>query len=106
MVQYGWNLLQGKSIQIDKMTLISSEGIHLTIMCRTEREHWIIDFKNVSVLNICEFSFPMMIHGLEIQDNLCRGWESCNRFKVCDFEEETISFLCQDIHVSITDIIS
>lgn len=106
MLGDAWKALQGHSIQIERLTLTSNRGVHLSILCKTEKDYWRIDFENVSALHIREFNFPMMIYGFEIRDNLYRGWEHDNRYTIRDFEEGQISFHCQDIRAYITDSIT
>lgn len=56
-----------------------------------------LKFSNASRLNITNWSFPFQISELLIKYNA--GWDNPSKCFICDFEEESISFYCEDIEM-------
>lgn len=42
-----------------------------------------------------EVSAPIEIEGFEIVDHSKDGWERDSTYEICDFEDDTIHFLCE-----------
>lgn len=53
-------------------------------------------FYNVSRFNINDMSYPMQISGFDLVSNKKIGWDKSSNYKVLDFEDDKISFYCQD----------
>lgn len=41
-------------------------------------------------------STPLKVHGFEIIDRSENGWEKDFQYEICDFEDDRISFFCED----------
>lgn len=64
-----------------------------------------IRFDDVVNLSINSFSGPyIQIVGFEIIDLVSKGYESC-RYKINDYENNAISFFCNDICILFSDSI-
>lgn len=90
------DMIQGQEIQVIDFNL-SVSGIEsvltMDFILKDEVVHMI--FRNVSCLNIKDFSMPYQICGFEILDNKGRGWDKSLRYSVNDFEDGTIKFHCE-----------
>lgn len=90
--------LQGRELFIDSMKLetidnqlVLSLGVSVNENIRT------IVFRNVSSFFANCLHYPLQIAGFEIIDNISNGWQSEVRYKVHDFESDSISFYCEAI---------
>lgn len=90
--------LQGQEINIIKIDLECICGqIDLLLKIEFNNKIKTIQFSNISMLTINDFSYPMCIQGFEIIDNKLKGWEESSRYRVHDYEEEAINFYCESI---------
>ena len=93
-------MLQGKVLNLDRLTLVSDGQLSLLLECNINDSPWELLFTNVSYLNVSDICFPAVISGFEIIDNKDCGWGDFARYRIHDFENNAISFYCQDICVS------
>ena len=57
-------------------------------------------FRNVSRVNIRDWSYPLQICDLEVVDNTKVGWDASSNFFVRDYEEQKLSFYCEKIDIT------
>lgn len=96
--------LRGKKASILLFTLENGDNsANLMLKIRFEDTIYKIVFYNVSRLRITDFSRPMEIDGFEIVDNSPKGWSKDSRYEVRDFENEVISFFCENIEIQEKD---
>lgn len=92
--------LQGKKFSILLLTLENiNNSINLLLEISFEKTIYKIVFYNVSRLRITDFSRPMEIGGFEIIDNHLNGWSKDSRYEIRDFENDVISFFCENIEI-------
>ena len=92
--------LQGQQLYIDEMTLKHvDEGLALFLAVRCMSVKYIVHCYNISSFRVNGFSFPAIIYGFEVIDNLQRGWQSDIRYRIQDFEEDMISLYCEEIDI-------
>ncbi len=88
--------IQGQQIEIKQFS-IEFSNLSMIILCNNCNFQVII--QNFSNLCIQNCSFPFIIQGVEIIDNIVKGWESDCRYMFHDYEDENISFYCQEIKI-------
>ena len=92
--------LDGQKIHINGLNLHIHNNMYiLELVADVENKSCLLKCYNISKFRIDDISFPATISGFEVIDNLENGWQSDVRYKVCDFEENLISFYCEDIEV-------
>lgn len=71
----------------------------LEVSCRIFLDNIItrIVFNNVSGLRIENFSPPLEVQGFEIINHSQDGYASDSRYEICDYENESINFFCENI---------
>lgn len=94
--------LNGQELYVEKMTLkCINNQMMLSLVVQSKGEILCAEFDRVSEFCVEKLSSPIIIQGLEIVDNTTRGWESVHQYTVRDFEDDTISFFCQKVKVSV-----
>ena len=93
--------INGKSVLVDNLCVVCKNGyIELQMRCITdENKSLYIVFKNISKLNLSDISYPFQICGFEIKDFNSYGYQNDSRYFVNDFEDNAISFYCENIEV-------
>ena len=92
------NKFQGYDFYITEIKIeCTYNQIDLSLRVEFNKKMQTIQFFNVSMLTIKDFSYPMYVQGFEIIDNRCRGWENDSRFRVHDYEDESINFYCEKV---------
>lgn len=90
--------IQGNELLIDQVTLKRRDtSVELEIRGTCNNEIINLLFENISSLSLKDFSYPLVIAGIEFIDNSQRGWEISKRYRVHDYEYETIDFYCESI---------
>ena len=95
------NMLQGQQVEVI-MLCVNIEECQATLSLRCIFNDDMVNmvFKNVTNLKVQDFSVPFQICGFEILDNKNRGWENNQRYTFHDYENEVISFICEDYEIS------
>lgn len=94
--------LQGRELSIDSLKLETIDNrLILSLDVLYSAEIRSIVFYNISSFCADRLHYPLQIAGFEIIDNHCNGWQSEVRYKVHDFEDETISFYCEKIEMIV-----
>lgn len=94
------NNILGKLIDMSSLILsYDNNRLVLSLNFDCDNEIYTIDFYNVSSLKINEISSPVQIQGLDIIDNKDRGWDSSVRYSVIDYEDDIMSFYCEDFNI-------
>ncbi len=89
---------QGKQIEIESLALSKNEeGATLLLSILCEGKRYDLRFKNISLLRIADLSLPFQICGFDIVHTAERGWEAPAAYRVLDFEDDRISFYCEEI---------
>lgn len=96
--------IQGKEVRIINFNIFNDDCHENTICIITLIECDIGVFKlqcfNASQISIYKLSAPMEVGGFEILSNKEKMWEKSVRYRVHDFENEMVDFLCEDINIS------
>ena len=77
----------------------SEASIHMMLFCENGKIELICE--NVSDIKIDHLNVPFRFQGLAIKNTKSDGWEIERRYKIYDYEEELISFYCQDIDIIV-----
>lgn len=89
--------IQGQPIEILEFILNRvNYCLELSLKICCNNEIYSIFFYNVSCISIKDLSFPMQIGGFEVISNKELGYDKAVSYKVHDFEEDSISFFCED----------
>lgn len=93
-------ILQGKKIEILEMALKQMDG-QLVLSWKISFENTVfrMTFSNVSRFRIGEVSMPAEIHGFEIVSHPQNGWEKDSAYEIRDFEDDHVSFFCEDFKI-------
>ena len=93
--------INGKSVIIGDFEVGHNNGtLYIKMTCVSEDQNsYFIIFKNVSKVNLSEVSFPFQICGFEILDYSSRDYQKDSRFFVNDYEDEKISFFCENFEI-------
>ena len=100
------NILNGKQIEITYLNInhiYDLDSLKVTIGVLHNSDFYVLDCYGVTSLCIEDFSYPIIISGLEIIDNSLKGWQKEKRYYFHDFEENAISFYCEKIEYQIGD---
>lgn len=90
--------LQGQLIEVTQLHLIRGEDrAVLLLTVELNQKTYSLRFSGVHSLSIDSFSLPFQIGGFQIEDNLERGWERPERYTVSDFEDNKLSFYCEEV---------
>lgn len=93
--------LQGQEIYIESLNLEKQDHkltLFITVNCKEQTCD--LTFRNVSSLNVRDFSYPLQISGFEVIDHLINGWQSDVKYRVHDFEDGILDFYCEEIEIS------
>lgn len=94
------NNILGKPIEMSSIILsYDNNKLVLSLNFDCDNGIYTIDFYNVSSLRINEISSPMQVQGLDIIDNKEKGWDSSVRYSVVDYEDDIMSFYCEDFNI-------
>lgn len=94
--------IQGQEIEILEFILNRADyqlELSLKIICNNKIYSFV--FYNVHDINIEALSMPLQIGGFEIISNKEFGYEKSNSYRIHDFEEEKLSFYCEDFDILI-----
>lgn len=92
--------IQGKKVDILEFSVFGSDnGIKLRLKIVCDNVGHIMSFYNVSRINILALSAPMEINGFEITSNRQIGWDRDSNYVVRDFEDNRISFFCEEYEI-------
>ena len=95
-----YNCIQGKQLIVSRISLESIDNKNNLVMTvHFEKTNYFLEFQNVSSFSIRDITFPIVFEGLQIIDNLSRGWQNDLRYHVYDYEQNQISFYCEHIEV-------
>ncbi len=94
------NIFQGKKIKILEM-ILKNKNDQLELSLKVYFENKILEmlFYNVSRIKMGELSVPLEVHGFEIIDNSPNGWEKDSTYEIRDFEDDYISFYCENFKI-------
>ncbi len=96
-----FDILQGKDLLIDALTLSSLNGqLDITVTTNPNSGILSISFINVSSLFLKDVSYPMCLQCIEIIDNMSRGWMPEVRYHIYDLEDNHMNFYCQHITIN------
>ena len=93
--------INGKSILVDNLSVACEDNfMEIQMRCITEDHKSLsIIFRNVAKFNLSNISYPFQICGFEIKDYSSYGYEKDSRYFVNDYEDNAISFYCENIEV-------
>ena len=93
--------IQGQQIEILEFILKCIDyQLELSLKISCNNEIYLLVFYNVSDINMEALSMPLQIAGFEIISNIKLGYEKSNRYRIHDFEEDKLSFYCEDFNIS------
>lgn len=95
-----FNNMQFNDIQVIKLQLDTNDFtpiLYLRVLVMDTL--YSLKFTNVSSLNIRDFSLPFQIQGFEIVSNKSKGWDNSLTYSVRDYEDDKISFYCEDVYL-------
>ncbi len=91
---------QGKNILITNISILGDiANLEMLWEFVFDNYNYSIVFRNVSRINMVDFSYPLQISCLEIESNKEKGWESASNYRIWDFEENSISFFCESFQL-------
>ena len=95
------NDILGKQIEMSSLILSYDDNNRLVLSLNFDLNGELcnIEFYNVSSLKINEISSPVQVQGLNIIDNKEKGWDSSVRYSVIDYEDDIMSFYCEDFDI-------
>ena len=92
-----FEIFPGQSITITEIRLFFDNAqLKLVLAIVADKIQHILSFANVSRLYIQNISAPIEIQSLEIVDNSSLGWGRESTYLVRDFEDNMLSFYCED----------
>jgi len=92
--------LQGHALFVEQILIECSEGTNLiSLIVSFEERKYRIVCNAISALSITCLSLPVWIEGFVVADNQQFGWQSDVRYKVYDFEGNSVCFCCEEIQV-------
>ncbi|MCH5316434.1 MAG: hypothetical protein J1E05_00535 [Eubacterium sp.] len=92
--------IQGQQIEILEFILNRVDyQLELSLKISCNNEIHLLVFYNVSNINIEALSMPLQIEGFEILSNKNLGYDKSMNYKINDFEENKLSFYCEDFDV-------
>ena len=92
-----FEIFPGQSITITEIRLFFDNAqLKLVLAIEADKIQHILSFTNVSRLCIQNISAPIEIQSLEIIDNSSLGWGRESTYLVRDFEDNMLSFYCED----------
>lgn len=96
-----FSALNGKAITVNSFAIDNNDGaLEVRLQCVAEDgKSYLIDFENVSVLNMKCVSSPFQICGFEILDYAERGFQKDSRYFVHDYEDGALSFYCKAFEI-------
>lgn len=87
----------GNEFEISEMRLKTiDDRLELLLKISSRNTTSEVMFYNVSRFRSGELSTPLKVHGFEIIDHSQNGWEKDSQYEICDFEDDRISFFCED----------
>lgn len=93
--------IQGQQIEILEFILKRIDyQLELSLKISCNNKIYLLVFYNVSDINMEALSMPLQIGGFEIISNIKLGYEKSNRYRIHDFEEDKLSFYCEDFDIS------
>ena len=91
--------LCGSSVLVEQIILEHHGDVNLmTLIVLNNQNRYKIQCHAVTAVCINCPRFPMWVEGFEVVDNQQFGWQSDSRYRVYDFEENTLSLYCEEIH--------
>lgn len=94
------SIIKGKKIKVLKMELTNFEDrlefkwdVMFDNICLN------IIFYNTSRIKVNGMSIPLEIYGFDVIDHTSKGWDSSSRYEIYDFEDDYISFFCENISI-------
>ena len=92
------------NIQVILINLeLCEEQPNLSLNCFSNHHMYVMNFFNISNLNIHDFSFPFQIQGFEILSNKGKGWQKELSYTIQDFEDNILSFYCEDFEIFVVE---
>ncbi len=89
-----FSALDGKAITVNSFAIDNNDGaLEVRLQCVAEDgKSYLVNFENVSVLNIKSVSSPFQICGFEILDYAERGFQKDSHYFIHDYEDGALSF--------------
>lgn len=93
--------LQGEEVYISQI-VISFDNFDKNLLMRLTHNdlEYSITFINPSRISLNNISFPLNINGFEILSKKSMGWDNPSLYYVHDFEDNQLSFYCEQIEVA------
>lgn len=93
--------IQGQQIEMLEFILKRvDDQLELSLKISCNNEIYLLVFYNVSNISMDTLSMPLQIGGFEIISKIKLGYEKSNRYRIHDFEEDKLSFYCEDFDIS------
>lgn len=92
--------LQGQSVEVLELILRQNDDQTLLSMkISSQGKQKLLYFHNILNLKINNWCYPFAIYGFEIRCNKDKGWDGSSRYSVRDFEDDHISFSCENVEM-------
>ena len=96
--------IQGQQIEILEFILKRIDyQLELSLKISCNNEIYFLVFNNVSDINMEALSIPLQIAGFEIISNKNLGYDKSVSYRIHDFEEDRLSFYCEDFYIFDSD---
>lgn len=96
------NIIRGKEIEITELSLSVNDGsIKLLMKFYCDNILCVLQGYNISNFQIRNVSFPIEVGGFEFVDNQQFGWDKNCRYLFRDFEDDKLSFICENYDFAI-----
>lgn len=85
---------------IEELSLsYNNNKLELLLIIKNSNKKYCAYFYNVSRINIKDMSYPMQIGGFDLISNKEDNWDASSKYEFFDFDDDKISFYCEDFDV-------